>query len=202
MDCSRVRRLLEEYFEGTLPARRREEVAAHLSGCAECAAELGQIEKVAAALAAAPLVEPRAELLRAITTRAAVLPGPAARRALVGGWRRLGVLAAVFVGVLTALRYGVPLVWPIAAAALAPAVAWLGKEMALALAWLEPKLEAVIVLLRALDSVMDGLGTAAVATGPTMGLYAAGELALVIGIVLLFRWSRRGVRPGAATFLV
>ena len=112
MDCSTARELLEEYFEGTLPTRRRTEVSAHVSECAGCAEELAQIEKVASALSAAPLVEPSVEVLRAITKRAATLPAPGARRALVSGWQRVAVLGAACVAVLAGSRYGLPLAWP------------------------------------------------------------------------------------------
>ncbi len=202
MDCSRVQRALEEYFEGTLPARRREEVARHLRECAGCAAELGQIEKIAAALAAAPLVEPSAELLGAITTRAGALPAPGARRALVRGWRRVGALAGVLVGALAGVRYGLPLLWPKVVGALAPALAWLGKEGAVALAWLEPKLELARVVLAAGWRIIEALAEAMVAAGPTVGLYVAAELALVLGIVFAVRWGRGRIRARMTTMVV
>ena len=202
MDCSRARELLEEYFEGTLPTRRREEVSAHVSVCAGCAEELAQIQKVACALSAAPLVEPSVEVLRAITRRAATLPAPATRRALVSGWRRVAVLAAACVAVLAGSRYGFPLAWPKIAAALTPAVAWLGKGTASALAWLEPTFGAIGVVLEAAGALAEPLRTVATAMGPTVGLYAAGELALLVGMILLLRWGRRRAHARAATFVL
>ena len=202
MDCSRARELLEEYFEGTLPPRRREEVSAHVSVCAGCAEELAQIEKVATALAAAPPVEPSVEVLRAIARRAATLPAPGARRVLVSGWRRVAVLGAACVAVLAVSSYGFPLAWPKIAAALTPAMAWLGKEAALTLAWLGPKLEAIRVLFGAADGLAGPLGTVATAMGPTVGLYAAGELAFLVGMILLLRWGRRRAHARAATFVL
>jgi len=202
MDCSTARELLEEYFEGTLPTRRREEVSAHVSECAGCAEELAQIEKVASALSAAPVVEPSVEVLRAITRGAATLPAPGARRALVSGWRRVAVLGTACVAVLAGSRYGLPLAWPKIAAALPPALAWVGKETALSLAWLEPKLEAIRVLFGAAGGLVEPLRTVATAMGPTVGLYAAGELALLAGMILLFRWSRRRASARSATFVL
>lgn len=202
MDCSTARELLEEYFEGTLPTRRREGVSAHVSECAGCAEELAQIQKVAAALSAAPLVEPSVDVLRAITRRAAALPAPAARRALVSGWRRVAVLGAACVAVLAGSRYGLPLAWPKIAAALTPGIAWLGKETALAIAWVEPKTEAIGVLFEAAGALAEPLRTAATAMGPTVGFYAAGELALLVGMILLFRWGRRRAHARAATFVL
>ena len=202
MDCSRVQKLLEEYFEGTLRARRREEVGAHLGECRDCSAELAQIERIAAALAAAPQVEPSAELLRTITTRAAALPAPGARQVLVTGWRRLGTLAAAFTAVLAGFHYGGPLLWPKVAAVLAPGATWVGKEVAMMLAWIGPRVEAVEVLVGAAWRMVEALGTAALAAGPTMGLYAAGELALLIGMALVFRWGRRRAAARVVTLLV
>jgi anti-sigma factor RsiW len=202
MNCSTARELLEEYFEGTLPTRRREEVSAHVSVCAGCAEELAQIQKVATALSAIPMAEPSVDVLRAIASRAATLPAPGARRVLVSGWRQVAVLAAAFVAVLAASSYGFPLAWPKIAAALTPAVAWLGKEAALTLAWLEPKLEAILVLFGAAGGLAEPVGTVATAMGPTLGLYAAGELALLAGMILLFRWGRRRAHARAATFVL
>ena len=202
MNCSRARELLEEYFEGTLPARRREEVSAHVSVCAGCTEELAQIEKVASALASAPMVEPRVEVLRAIASRAAALPAPGARRALVSGWRRVAVLAAACVAVLAASSYGFPLAWPKIATALTPAMAWVGKEVAFTLAWLGPKVEAIRVLFGAAGGLAEPVGTVATAIGPTVGLYAAGELALLVGMILLLRWGRRRAHARAATFVL
>jgi len=202
MDCSTARELLEEYFEGTLPTRRREEVSAHVSVCAGCAEELAQIQKVATALAAAPVIEPSVEVLRAITRRAAALPAPGVRRVLVSGWRQVAVLAAACVAVLAGSRYAFPLAWPKIAAALTPAVAWLGKGAALVLAWLEPTFEAIRVLFEAAGALAEPLRTVATAMGPTVGFYAAGELALLFGMILLFRWGRRRAHARAATFVL
>ncbi len=202
MDCSRVRKLLEEYFEGTLRARRREEVGAHLGECRDCSAELAQIERIATALAAAPQVEPSAELLRTIMTRAAALPAPGARQVLVTEWQRLGTLAAAFTAVLAGFRYGGPLLWPKVAAVLAPGATWLGKEVAMMLAWIGPRAEAVGVLVGAAWRMVEALGTAALAAGPALSLYAAGELALLVGVVFALRWGRQRRQAQIATFVV
>ena len=193
--------MLEEYFEGMLPTRQQGRVSVHLRECAACAAELAQIEKVAASLAAVPRIEPSAELLGAITQRAAALPAPGARRALVSGWQRLGVLAATFLAAMAGLSYGVPLLWPRASVSLTPVLTWCGEQAASGLAWLRSVYDAAALLFGAGLRVAGLLDTAAVEAAPTVGLYVVGELALLIGIMFVVRRSRRRV-PAGVTLVV
>ena len=80
-DCLNVeiRELLPEYLGGTLPASRRAEVDAHLSGCADCADELAVLQLVREAYAEAPAVNVKAIV--------AALPRKSARPA-IRSWRR------------------------------------------------------------------------------------------------------------------
>ncbi len=202
MECSAARELLDEYFEGTLPALRRKDVAAHLEQCAACAAELEQIERLAVTLAGAPRVEPREELLRAITARAAELPTPGSRWALVAGWRRMAVAAAAVTAAVAGVRYGGPMVWSRLAVALAPGVTWLGKQGALALAWMGPKVEGIGVAAGAVWEVVAALGSALATAWPAMAWYAAGEAAVVAGMILAIHWGRRAAGARIGTLVV
>ncbi len=63
MDCSRVRELLSDYLEDALADRDRAAVAAHLDGCASCAAEAAGLSETIALLSALPRETAPPELL-------------------------------------------------------------------------------------------------------------------------------------------
>jgi hypothetical protein len=194
MSCTQTRDLLEGYYEDTLPDRQRDKVSAHLAFCSACAAELGQIEKVAAALVALPRAEVSAELLRTISARAAALPAPLAQRVTRRGWRRLGALSAACVALLAVLRYAVPLVWQTQQAHIEPVLNW-AKAVAVSVV---ARLAALPTLAEtsflALADIWKALGAAGRAVGPTLGLYVAAEIGLVVAILLLFGWGRTRAR--------
>jgi len=181
--CSQVGKLLDAYFEGTLPRRQEEMVAAHLRDCAACSSELRQIERMAAALAAVPRGEPGAEVVRQVSARVAALPSPASRRWLTAGWRRLETLAAACVAFLACWRYAVPLAlsgettlligrWvKLTAVSLAT---WLGATPDTAQGWL-----------LAAREVPAAAGPMASALAPTIGLYAAAEAGVIVAIIIL-----------------
>jgi len=192
MDCSHVRRLLDEYFEGTLALRQQEQVAAHLEGCARCAAELRQIERVAAALAAAPKVVPSEDLVHSISARAAELPSPSARRAMALGWRRLGLLAAGCIAVLGIAHYVGQLIWPESPALIGLLVSGAKTTVFYLGGQLTGVATAASALWEAVQDIGRGLVIAGKASAPVVGLYAAAETAVVVATVLVIRRSRRG----------
>ena len=85
-DCPNVeiRELLPEYLSGTLSARRRSEVDAHLAGCEDCAEELALLRLIREAYTeAAPTVN--------VDAIVSALPRPASRpvmRPAMRSWRR------------------------------------------------------------------------------------------------------------------
>ena len=194
MDCSRVRDMLEECFEGTLPNRKEEAMAEHLAGCQACAAELRQIERIAAALTAVPRAVPGGELLRTISARLAELPTPAARRALVRGWRRLGALAAACVAILAAVRYVVPLLWPEKPMLLGSLVVSAKAGVADVIEWIAGTARASVVLWEALREIGESLAVAGKAAAPTLGLYVAAELGILLAIVIVFHLGRSRIQ--------
>jgi hypothetical protein len=78
LKCAQVRKLLEDYFEGTLPPRRRQLAAAHLERCETCAAELRRLESMCSALAVLPQAEPDPSLLPQMSARISALRQPRA----------------------------------------------------------------------------------------------------------------------------
>ena len=191
MNCSQVKDLLEEYFEGTLVTAREALVASHLEQCPSCAAELVQIGKVAAALSAAPLAEPSVELARAISQRAAELPAPSGARLLRLGWRRLGVLGAACVAVLTGVQHALPLLQPSAASSQTATVLWLKNALSAVGVWLGVLIDLVRPLLSAGPEMLKAVESAGLESAPLVGLYALAEIGMIAAIVLVARWSRR-----------
>lgn len=190
LSCARTRDLLEAYFEGVLSPRRAHEVAAHLRACPACARELAQLERIAAALAAVPPGRPTADLARRISAQVAALPTPVSRRPLVAGWPRAAGWVAACVLVLAVWRYLVPAVFAEQVASL------------LRLGWVKAAAVGVVELVaRAPDTVRDmlvrgqlgaeALGLTASLLAPTIGLYAAAEVGIIVAIVLLGRRARR-----------
>ena len=200
-NCSQVRELLEEYFEGTLLGSRRDKVAAHFAVCPGCTAELHQLEKMVAALAAVPQAEVGAHLLRAIAARAAELPAPGGRRALARGWRQLGVWSAACLAFLAMLRYVVPVIWHSQQAHIAPVIAWVKTAALSVAAWVAALPTLAKTALVAAGDLCTGLGAVGRAVAPTLGLYVAAEVGIVLAIVFLFGWGRTRVKA-RVTFLV
>ncbi len=188
MNCSQVRDLLEEYFEGTLVTPRRELVASHLDQCSSCAAELVQIGKVATALSAVPFAAPSVALARAIAERAAELPAPSGSRLWRIGWRRLGALAGACVAVLTGVQYALQ---PSAASAQTATVLWLKDGVSAVGVWLGVLIDLVRPLLSAVPETLQAAESAGLEIAPMVGLYALAEIGLIAAIVLVGRWSRR-----------
>lgn len=62
MDCARAEELLSDDYEGTLDALFRDDLHAHLAGCARCRALRGALEEVADDLRHAPDLAPPAGL--------------------------------------------------------------------------------------------------------------------------------------------
>jgi len=201
MDCRRVQPLLDEYFEGTLPARLRAEVEEHLDHCRGCAAELAQIEKVASALAAVPRAEPAAALLREITARTALMPSPSAQRALLAGWRRLAVLAATLLAALVGVRFALIALTPRASSAVTYTVEALVGAAKFIAAWFDALLKVGSMLWEALVGFAASLGSASEAVAFDLMTYAVAELALLVLVVVLCDRTRRAVQSTVTSLL-
>ena len=200
MDCSHVGPLLDEYFEGTLPPRPAAEVHSHLPTCPDCAAELRQIEMIAAALEAVPRVAPAADLLRAISLRTAELPSPAARRT-AAGWRWLAVVAALSMAGLGLVSYLLPLLVSEGLASHLSLARFAENAAVVAQSWLAAGPDILVALRGELADLAQGCSLAARAVAPTLGIYAAAELGILMALVLVLQASRRK-RPARQMMLI
>ncbi len=198
MDCSRVKSLLEEYFEESLAEPQAAAVAAHLATCPDCAAELRQIERVVAALEAVPAAVPSEELLRSITARAAELPTPGR-----GGvewlrrWRWAVVAAGSGMAAVGAAAAAVAvLVW-LGLGSHIPGSGWAASAGAFLQRWMEATSGGMIALWEQVLGAAYGLGLALQAAAPTIGMYLAAEVGILLAIVFVLRMGRRreAVRP-------
>ena len=201
MDCRRVQGMLEEYFEGTLPARRQALVREHLDQCHSCAAELAQIAKVAGALAAVPQAEPAAALLREIVARTALMPSPSAQRVLVAGWRRLGVLAASLLAALIGVRFALMELMPRASSAVTYVIDPLVGAVTFVQTWLEALLKVGRLLWEALVGFAASLGSASEAVAFDLMTYGVAELALLVLVVVLCDRRRHAVQSTVTSLL-
>ncbi len=108
MRCEQCQEHFTDYLEGSLPSGQREQMAAHLRECADCAAELAAFRQTVAALGTLPVASPPEHLLRRITQAVAAQPAPARVRV---SWQRVGTVAAaatVLVGLWAVLFYQHP----------------------------------------------------------------------------------------------
>jgi len=111
MKCDRCQEQFTDYLEGALPAPRREQVAAHLAQCPDCAGELEAFRRTVAALRGLEAVAPPANLLSRINRAVAAQAQPAQPRFRVS-WQHLGAAAAAaalvvgFVAVFSYQRIG------------------------------------------------------------------------------------------------
>ena len=77
MRCSTVLSLLDDHFDGLLPAERSAEIRTHLDGCADCDAEAEALRCVTAPLSAWGDLEPPAGCFDRILERIEALPAEA-----------------------------------------------------------------------------------------------------------------------------
>ncbi len=200
MDCAHVQTLLEEYFEGVLDPAATEQVADHLAGCARCAAELRQIERMVAAFEAIPQAIADQKLLAAITSRVAELPAPRDHR-LTTGWRWVAVTAAISMAILGAISYLLPLLISERLAADIIALGRLERAAILVRDWFEIAPVMLLAVWTALGKVLSWFALTAKAVAPTFGLYLAAELGILSAIVFVFH--ARGRRtPARQTLLI
>ncbi len=197
-ECARVQMLLEEYFEGTLPAREEGKVSAHISWCHVCAGELAQIAKIATALEAVPLAEPSPELLRAISSRAAELPAPAERRRVFVGWGRLALYGAGLIVVLAALSLLAPIAWGKYSYLGTPVVAFGHHALAVGGSLMTSLYDAIIALGPAAKALGKALRLSVPTVAPVVATYVLSEAALTILVILACRRFRR--RPVQVQF--
>jgi anti-sigma factor RsiW len=186
-----MRDLLEEYFEGTLPAPKRDAVSEHIAVCESCAAELDQIRRMAAALEAAPRVVPDADLVRSISARVSALPEPAWRRAVTAGWGRVGVIAAAFIAIFAAVGYLLTLALG-KQEALLPWTVLRAKEVIAQLGdWTAVTASAAIAVWQSAEHIGAALWLAARGFAPTLGVYAAAEIGILLAVILVLHHGRR-----------
>jgi len=111
MKCDRCQEQFTDYLEGSLPASQREQIAAHLRQCPDCAEELEAFRRTVAALRGLEEVAPPANLLSRINRAVAAQAQPARPRFRLS-WQRLGAAAAAaalvvgFVAVFSYQRIG------------------------------------------------------------------------------------------------
>jgi anti-sigma factor RsiW len=191
MDCDRVRDLLEEYFEGTLPTRRHDAVSAHIAMCGSCAAELAQIERMTAALEAAPRVIPSEDLAAVILARVAELPDPTWKRALVIGWHRVGVIALAFIGLFAAVTYLIEVALARSQTLLGSAVIWAKGGIAQLGDWVVAAASLATAVWRAAEDVGGALWLAARGSAPTLGIYVVAEIGILLAVILVLSYGRR-----------
>ncbi len=116
MKCDRCQEQFTDYLEGSLPASQREQVAAHLRQCPDCAEELEAFRRTVAALRGLEVVAPPVDLLSRIKRAVAAQAQPARPRFRVS-WQRLGAAAAAaavllgFVAVFSYQRIGPAAGW-------------------------------------------------------------------------------------------
>jgi len=190
MDCSRVRRLLEEHFEGVLPSNTAADVRSHLSTCPHCASELQQIQRIAVALEAVPRVAPAADLLQSISLRTAQLPAPATRRTSAG-WRWLAVVAALSVTTLWLASYLLPLLISEGLASNVSLARFIENTAVVLQSWFGAVPGILVALWGRMSGLALGCGIAARAVAPTLGIYAAAEIGILLALVLVLHASRR-----------
>ena len=200
MNCSRVQILLEEYFEGMLAPASAHLVADHLAGCARCAAELRQIERVVAAFEALPQTIPGEKLLTAIASRVAESPAPRERR-IASGWRWVAVTAAISMAALGAVSYLLPLLITERLAADIVALGRLERAAILIRDWFAVAPAMLLAVWATLGKILEWFALTARAVAPTLGLYLAAELGILSAIVFVFH--ARGRRtPARQTLLI
>lgn len=195
-ECAIIQRMLEEYYEAVLPPRQEAQVSAHLSWCHTCTAQLAQIRRIAVALEAVPASEPGAELLRAIFASVAELPSPADRRRVFAGWGRLALYAAGLVVVLAALTVLVPTAWEKLAgdkllAYTSPVIAFGHRVLAGGGSLLGTVWTAIVGAWPAGKALGEACRLALPKVGPMVAAYVFGEMALMAGVVLVWRRLRR-----------
>lgn len=69
MDHDSVKELLSDYLEGELPDEQRDEVKAHLDGCADCRAELEALERTLSSLSGLRPLPPPPDFGRKVQQR-------------------------------------------------------------------------------------------------------------------------------------
>lgn len=72
MSCQEIQHLLAEYVDGTLASTEKAQVEDHLAGCAQCAADVAELQRLVPMLRSLPDQQPPAELadeIFAVTTR-------------------------------------------------------------------------------------------------------------------------------------
>lgn len=100
---------IQDWLDGDLPAAEARAFAAHLDGCARCAAEVSAFRRVWADLAALPQWDPSPELIERVL--AEVLPehAPAWARAL--GWAYAASLGLALGALAAAIALPEPRAW-------------------------------------------------------------------------------------------
>ncbi len=103
MTCNDIRKLLDDFVDGNLPAEEAARVRAHVDGCAECARERVALESLRAATAALPNeIDPDTDLWQNIATEIASTKVTPMRRPSL--WLRGAMVAAAAALVVVGAR--------------------------------------------------------------------------------------------------
>ena len=70
MDCKQLQQCIDDYLDGTLPAGEQRLAEQHLAGCADCQAELNQIQDLRHTLRALPVPAPSPDFTRRVLNNA------------------------------------------------------------------------------------------------------------------------------------
>ncbi len=70
MDCKQLQQCIDDYLDGVLPAGEQRLAEQHLASCADCQAELNQIQELRHALRALPVPAPSPDFTRRVLAKA------------------------------------------------------------------------------------------------------------------------------------
>jgi len=187
--CSKIKTLLEPYFEGVLPEAQERNLAAHLWQCPRCAAELEQIQRLSLALGALPQIEPARDLLASISARVAALPTPAQRR-LSRGWRRLGLTAGLAFALVALVSFGLTLLAPALVVQAKPVLAFFARTSHTLTAWASGSYHSVLITADAAKPLWPAVRAVGLAAAPVIAVYGVAQMLFLAAVAWVIRTRR------------